>query len=146
AVAISLGKRLGWILLLIGVISGGLLIWERLRLNAITQKQITSSNYLTPVRSMAVSPDGLFIAWVERASNDEKTAGKGEKTVGKLRDNRDGSEKQIPALDDSEIFRLSWLPDSKTLLVSGKLSQEDAPGIWLVPTLAGRSIEKVPVL
>jgi Tol biopolymer transport system component len=135
--AISLGKWLGWILLLIGVISGGLLIWERLRLNAITQTQITFTNHLTPVRSMAVSPDGLFIAWVERT-------GEGEKTIGKLRDNRDGSENPIPALDDSEIFRLSWLPDSKTLLVSGK--RKDEVGIWLVPTLAGRPPEKVPVL
>lgn len=94
------------------------------------QTQITAQPAETAVKSLAISPDGSYLAYAEKM-------GEGEKTIVKLRQKNNRRPATIPALVNSEIFRLSWMPDSATLLISGKPDPQKAAGIWLVPILAG---------
>lgn len=92
-------------------------------------RQLTTNSAERPVKAAAISPDGSYVAYVEKT-------GEGEKTNCKLWRRSDGGADALTALRDSEIFRLSWL-DADTLLVSGKVGLEETAGIWLVPILGG---------
>ena len=129
----------GVFLLILGLLSFYFFNREVFHKQEPLQRQITNKPSETPIKHAAISPNGSLMAYIEKI-------GEGEKTVVKLRQTSNGETSDIPTLRESEIFRLSWLPDSTTLLVSGKLNQEDTAGIWLVPILAGASPpSKVPV-
>lgn len=106
-----------------------LIVQGRLFHVELRPRQLTTNSAERPVKAAAVSPDGSYIAYVEKT-------GEGEKTNCKLWRRSDGGADFLMALRDSEIFRLSWL-DADTLLVSGKVGKKGTAGIWLVPILGG---------
>jgi eukaryotic-like serine/threonine-protein kinase len=129
----------GVLLLILGLFSFSFFNRENLHTQEPLQRQITNKPTETPIKHAAISPNGSLIAYIEKI-------GEGEKTVVKLLQTGNRETSDIPTLHASEVFRLSWLPDSTTLLVSGKLNQADTTGIWIVPVLAGASPPiKVPV-
>jgi len=122
------GVRVGLAALLIALVAFGALRWGSLRSvlfrPELQEVQLTTNSSENPISSVAISPDGKYVAYADDTGIHLRAIDSGETHT-------------ISASDIGAINLVRWFPDGSKLLVSGGELQGGAPAIWSISIVGG---------
>ena len=105
------------------------LVWQRAgRLPELKERQLTTNSSEAPVTAAAISPDGKYLAYADPTGAYLRLIATGESHL-------------LSFPKDFNIARLAWFPDGSKLLASGRLSQEEVSGVWVISILGGAPLK-----